>query len=361
MMEHPTYEPVFEFTRGEIRESLHYGAIAVVDNQGQLSAWVGDPENVTYLRSTAKPFQALPFVESGGIQHFGLSLRELALICASHSGTDEHVEVASSIQAKVGVGELDLMCGIHAPSHGPTADALRLRGESPTPNRNNCSGKHSGMLAFAQMQGWVLEHYIDPIHPVQQKILQAFAEMCGLAIEDVELGIDGCSAPNFAIPLRNAAWGYARLCDPSSLSTDRADACRTIVQAMTTFPDMVGGPDRFDTLLMQVAGGKILTKGGAEGYQGIGLMPGALGPGSPALGITLKIADGDLSGRARPAVTLEVLRQLGALTKSELEALSRFGPSSSLINHRKLLVGEARPIFHLHISQPLADLISVEI
>jgi L-asparaginase II len=340
------YDLVVELTRGPIVESVHFGAIAVVDATGSLLASVGDPETVTFMRSSAKPFQALPFIEMGGDQAFGLTPREVAMLCASHSGTDEHVAVVSGIQRKVGISEQDLMCGTHWPYSEPAAQGLRQRGEQPTPNRHNCSGKHTGMLAHARLRHAPLENYIDFEHPVQKAILKAFAEMCGLAEDQVVLGVDGCSAPNFAAPLRNAALGYARLFDPSGLSPERAAACQRITHAMTSNPDMVAGPGRFDTLMMGIASGRILTKAGAEGYQGIGLAPGALGPGTPAVGIAFKIADGDVGGRARPMVGLEILRQLGAVSKHELDELAQFA-SHPLYNWRQLQVGEIRPAFKL--------------
>lgn len=343
----PSYTPVFELTRGEALESIHYGSITVVDAQAHLVAWSGDPQTVTFLRSSAKPLQALPFIEHGGQAAFGLTLREISLMCASHSGTDDHVAVLRSIQAKAGLQESDLMCGFHPLSHLPTVEAMRQRGESLSPNRHNCSGKHTGMLAHARLHGWTTVDYINPSHPVQQEIIKTFAEMCGISQEDIKHGTDGCSAPNFAVPLRSAAFAYARMADPSGLSAARADACRTITTAMRSYPDMVGGPDSFDTLLMQVIGDRIFCKGGAEGYQVLGLLPGAVGPGSPALGIALKISEGDQRGQARPAVVLDLLRQLGAITPAELQALAGFGPSFPLYNWRKLLVGEARACFQL--------------
>ncbi|MEJ2348590.1 MAG: asparaginase [Anaerolineales bacterium] len=343
------YSPVFELTRGETIESIHFGAIAIVDVEGRLVAKHGDPSAVTFLRSSAKPFQALPFIEKGGAAAFELSAAEIALICASHSGTDEHVATVRSIQEKSGVREADLMCGVHPPLDEATAEALRQRGEEPTPNRHNCSGKHTGMLAYARMEGWSTADYIDPDHPVQESILQTFAEMCAtyasvrLSPEQVALGVDGCSAPNFAVPLRNAALAYARLCDPRGLSRARAAACRTITNAMSSHPEMVAGPGRFDTRLMEVGAGRIVAKGGAEGYQALGLLPGALGPGSPGVGIAMKISDGDLKGRVRPGVSLEVLRQLGALSPAQVQALADFGPVSPVRNWRGLVVGQARP------------------
>jgi L-asparaginase II len=350
------YQPIFELTRGQTVESIHNGAVAVVDVYGNLLAWYGDPDAVTFLRSSAKPFQALPFIEHGGQARYQLTPREIALICASHSGTDDHVAVARAIQDKAGISESDLLCGVHPPYHEPTAEALRERKEKPTQNRHNCSGKHTGMLAYVNM----LEHlsneahsnlpYIDPNHPIQQEILHTFAEMCDVPVESVKIGIDGCSVPNFAVPLRNAALAFARLCDPKAggiKDPARAAACQTIVTAMTSHPDMVGGPGRFDTQLMNACQGKILIKAGAEGYQGIGIMPGVLGPGSPAIGITLKIGDGDLRNKARAAVVLEVLSQSGVLSREELSSLASFGPKFPIYNWRKIVVGEGRPCFTL--------------
>lgn len=344
------YSPIFELTRGETVESIHYGSVAVVDAHGQLITEFGDPYTITFLRSTAKPFQALPFIEHGGHERYGLTHREIALICASHSGTDAHVAVVQSIQRKSSVSEADLLCGVHPPSHEATAEAMRQRGELPTPNRHNCSGKHTGMVAYARLEELPTEDYINPSHPIQKIILNTFAEMCNLPPEGVALGTDGCSAPNFAVPLYNAALAYARLCDPAAGNVTppaRAEACRTITTAMSTNPDMVGGPGRFDTRLMEVAQGRIISKSGAEGYQGIGLLPGTLGPNSPALGIAFKISDGDLKKRARPAVALEILRQLGVLTDNEIGTLAEFGPSFPIYNWRKLVIGQAYPSLEL--------------
>jgi L-asparaginase II len=343
------YQPIFELTRGRIVESIHFGAAAVVDAQGQLLAAVGDPQAVTFLRSSAKPFQALPFIERGGHEKFGFTPREIALTCASHSGTDEHVQVIKSMQAKIGVTVDDLLCGLHYPIHEASADAMKVRGELPTPYRHNCSGKHTGMLAHAKLRGLPTADYVDFHHPIQESILQAFAEMCGLPAEQVELGIDGCSAPNFAVPLYNAALGYARLCQPDGLTPERATACQTITSAMMAHPDMVGGPERFDTVLMRVGNGKIVVKGGAEGYQSVGLLPGALGPASPGIGIAIKISDGDPTDRARHGVALAILQALGALDEAQLAQMAAFGPAKKLYNYRKLNVGESRPAFKLKL------------
>jgi L-asparaginase II len=350
------YQPIFEVTRGRIVESVHFGAVAVVDSGGRLLAWYGNPKGMAFMRSSAKPLQALPFIERGGDQTFHLTSKEIAIICGSHMGSDEHVEVIKGIQAKVGVQESDLLCGTHLLSHLPTVEAMRERGEVPTPNRHNCSGKHTGMLAHARMCGMPITNYTNPEHPVQKNILETFSEMCGILPERVEIGIDGCSAPNFAIPLSNAALGFARLCDPRSLSQERMAACRRITSAMMANPIMVSGVGRFDTRMMEVCSKRILAKTGAEGYMALGILGGALGAESPGVGIVFKVADGDIAlrdadgnfrNRVRPAVALEILKQLGYISETESEELAEFGPVRPVINARKTVVGESRPAFSL--------------
>lgn len=341
------YQPLYLLKRGEVVESIHYGAAAIVNAHGELIAWLGEPQVVTYLRSSAKPFQALPFLERGGVERFNLTLKEIALLCASHSGSDEHVATVRSIQQKAGISEDELLCGVHPPYDEIVAERMRQSGEQPTPNRHNCSGKHTGMLAFARMENLPTADYINPSHPIQKLILETFAQMCDLPVSGVAVGIDGCSAPNFAVPLYHAALGFARLCEPSQLGKPRASACSLITHAMSAHPEMIAGHGRFDTHLMQVANGRLIAKAGAEGYQGIGLLPGALGNRSPALGIVLKISDGDARGKVRAAVTLEILRQLGALSQYELQTLAEFGPILPLYNWRKISIGEAQPCFQL--------------
>lgn len=340
------FSPLVELTRGPLIESIHFGALAIVDASGQLFASVGDPRLVANLRSSAKPFQALPLIESGGGEQFGFTDREVAIMCASHSGTDAHVAVLQSAQAKIGVHESDLQCGVHNPGDEETARDLLLRGEQPTPYRHNCSGKHTGMLAQCVLNHEPTGDYLDNDHPIQQTILRTFAEMTDMDVQDVLVGIDGCSAPTFAVPLFNAALGYARLCDPSRMPDARSRALRHIFGAMTSNPDMIAGPQRFDTLLMETGGGKIVAKGGAEGYQAFGLAPNALGPGSPALGVAYKVIDGDTDGRARPVIAMAVLRQLGALDAAQLEALKRYD-ARPIFNWRRLEVGVIRPAFTL--------------
>jgi L-asparaginase II len=346
MPEYP-FLPVLELTRGEAVESVHFGALAIMNSLGELVASHGDPNATSFLRSSAKPFQALPFIENGGHIHWNFSKREISIMCASHTGTAEHFNVLSSMQAKINVTQDDLLCGIHPPVDAPTREALLARGEAPTPNRHNCSGKHSGMLAHARLINAPIENYIAHEHPVQRRIIQAFSEMCDVGLDEISIGIDGCSTPVFAIPLQKAAFGYARLCDPHELPHQRASACQIITDAMMSHPEMVSGPGKFDTRLMDTTRGKIISKGGAEGYQQIGIMPDVIEPGSPGLGIAIKISDGDVRSRARPAIALEILRQLGAITANELKELSEFGPRFPIENWRKIIVGEAYPVISL--------------
>lgn len=350
------FQPLFDLSRGRIVESIHFGAVAVVDALGRLLYSYGDPRTVTFLRSSAKPFQALPFFERGGPGTFGLTQKEQALICASHEGSDEHVRTAESIQAKAGIRESDLQCGVHMPGDAAAYKALISRGEAPTPNRNNCSGKHSGMLAHAKMRGLPLDTYLDPGHPIQQDILSAFAQLCEHPRENVEIGVDGCSAPNFAVPLYNAALAFARLCDPRDQPAARANALRQITTAMTGHPEMISGPDEFDCRLMKAGEGSIVSKRGAEGFQAFGIMPGRVGTASPGIGIAFKVSDGDLlfrtinvepRNRVRPAVTLEILRQIGVLGQTQAKELAEFGPILPVKNHRGITVGESRPVFRL--------------
>ncbi len=346
--------PVFELTRGRLVESVHVGSIAVVDSTGKLIASYGDPHLVAFLRSSAKPFQALPFVERGGVEHYGYTARELALSCASHDGARIHLNTVKEMQNKIGIEENDLQCGGHLPSDVEMLRMFINENKKPTNNVNNCSGKHTTMLAHARMRELPLENYLDIEHPIQQDILNVICEMCGIEREKVELGVDGCSAINFAMPLYNAALGMARLCDPRELSESRATACKKITSAMTTYPEMISNYGEFDCELMKIGAGKIVTKRGAEGFQIIGLLPEAAD--SRGMGIAFKVIDGDASrmndalesrSRVRPAVTLEILHQLKRLSETQLKSLERFGPEKQLKNYAGILTGKSYPVFKL--------------
>lgn len=347
-------QPLLEVTRGKVVEAVHYGSIAVVDSHGKLIASYGDPDTVAFLRSSAKPFQAIPFVEHGGVEHFGYTETELSISCASHIGSAMHVQAVAAMQRKIGIEESQLQCGAHLPDDAPMFKELITSGRAPTANLNNCSGKHTTMLAYAKLRGYSLEDYLDIDHPLQQDILDSFSDVCLIPTRDISIGVDGCSAPNFAVPLFNAALGMARLCDPHALAEPRASACKKITAAMMAHPEMISGYGEFDQQLMKTGEGKILCKRGAEGFQIVGLMPGALGHNSAGMGIALKVMDGDASrlggnlnwgSRARPAVMLEALRQLGALSTKQEQALAAFGPALEVKNHRGIVTGQSQPVF----------------
>jgi L-asparaginase II len=346
--------PLLELIRGRIVESVHLGSIAVVDSHGKLMASHGDPQLVAFLRSSAKPFQALPFVERGGVEHFGYTPRELSLTCASHEGARIHLDAVRELQIKTGIREEQLQCGGHLPGDPEMLREFILQGRKPTHNVNNCSGKHTTMLAHAKMRGLPMENYLDIGHPIQQDTLSVLSEMCSIEREKIELGVDGCSAPNFAVPLYHAALGMARLCDPRSLGEVRAAACRKITSAMTAYPEMVSNHGEFDCELMKVGGGRVVTKRGAEGFQVAGVLPRT--PAEPGLGIAFKVLDGDAArmtddlefrARVRPAVTLEILRQLAVLDETQVKSLAQFGPAKILRNLAGLVTGESHPVFIL--------------
>ena len=341
----PRAAPLVEVWRGPLVESRHRGHVAAVDASGRLLARLGEPDTVTFMRSSAKPLQALPLLTSGAADRFGFDEREVALACASHSGQDLHAETAARMLRKIGLDEGALKCGVHEPFDADTARALRERGETPSILRNNCSGKHAGMLALALHLGAPPESYDDPAGPVQQAILRAVAQFSGLEASAVAVGIDGCGVPVFGMPVRAMALTYARLvAPPAEFDEATRRAAARIVAAMAAHPEMIGGTvERFDTKVMRAAGGRVISKVGAEGVYTAGVLPGEGWPGG--LGLAFKIEDGE-DRRARPTVAIECLRQLGVLNGDALEALSPYA-KFPVRNHRGELVGEIRPLFEL--------------
>lgn len=334
-----------EVRRGSIVESRHRGHVVAVDGAGRTHARLGEPETVTFLRSSSKPHQAVPLVGSGAADRFGFTPRELAVACGSHSGQDVHVETVAGMLRKIGLGEDALRCGVHEPFDAETARNLRERGERPGILRNNCSGKHAGMLALALHLGADTATYDHPENPVQQAILRAIAQFSGVPASDIALGTDGCGVPVFGMPVRSMALMYARLvAPPAEFDEPTRRTCARVVEAMVTYPEMVGGTrERFDTEVMRAAAGRVVSKVGAEGIYTAGILPCERWPGG--LGLAFKIEDGE-DRRARPTVAIEALRQLGVLNADALEALSPYA-SFPVRNHRGDFVGEIRPSFAL--------------
>ncbi|MSP11561.1 MAG: asparaginase [Chloroflexi bacterium] len=340
------HQPLIEIRRGNIGDIVHRGSFAVANFDGSLLASAGDPELRAWTRSSLKPFQALPLVESGASAALGLTPRELAVVCASHAGEPDHLAAVQSILRKAQVPVGMLSCGVHPPLNDAAAQSLLLAGQKPTSLHANCSGKHAGMLALAAYLNLPLETYRFPDHPVQKAIRRILARFTGLPEAELALEVDGCGVPNYAMPLRSMAMAVARLCDATIFESWREEACYEIINAMTTFPEMVGGTGRFDTLLMRVANRRLICKGGAEGYQIIGLLPGARGRGAAAQGIAMKIEDGDGGNRARPRIVIELLRQLGVLSEQDIAALYPFNEMQVYNLHREV-AGSYAPVFDI--------------
>jgi L-asparaginase II len=344
------YSPIYHIVRGGVVESVHYGSIAVVNSSGKLVAWYGNPSTISFFRSSAKPLQAISLIEMGGVDRFSMTGEEIAITCASHSSTDLHLKTIYQFQKKIGVTESDLRCCTHQPSNQFVRAKLRDQGLSPTQNHHNCSGKHTGMLGLAAIMNVSAKDYIAPDHPIQKQILTVMAEMCGLETSEIKLGIDGCSVPTFAMPLFNAALGWARLVDPQDLPDSRKIACQVITQAMVENPYFVAGPGRFDTRLMEAGEKRIISKAGAESYQTAGLFPDPQTTDTYGYGIALKISDGDQGKRARKAVMIEILRQLKILSSEQISKLEDIGPYQEYSNQCQRVIGEGKPCFQLKYS-----------
>ena len=306
--------------RGETVESIHRGHLIVVDGGGNEIFKLGNPEIVTFWRSSAKSFQVLPFLTSGGAEHFDFSDEEIALACGSHSGEEIHVKTAAQMLEKIGLNETDLQCGAHSPFNDKVSKELIRRGEKPTQLHNNCSGKHSAMLAFAKHTGADLKTYLEPENQIQKEILRVVSEFTENTEDKILLGTDGCSAPNFAISIRAMARAFAKLVNPPENFDEKTKrACQKIVSAMVEFPEMIGGCERLDTEIMKTGNGKIISKVGADGVYSAGVLPSE--KWKRGLGIAFKVEDGD-DKRARPVVAIELLRQLEVLDEEDLRQYS---------------------------------------
>jgi L-asparaginase II len=284
-------------TRGDLVESAHAVSVAVVTHGGGVVAAAGDPHLVTFWRSAAKPFQALPLLEEGGAAHYGLGTEELALACASHSSEPIHLEVTDRFLGKIGCTEEDLACGPHPPLGAEVASRLTREGGRATPRWSNCSGKHSGMLAQAKHRGWPTKGYEAKDHPVQQRIMAGMEQWTGVPTARLSLAVDGCQATCFGLPLSGMARAYAAL---GAAATPELGILR---DAMMTRADLVAGTGRSCTDVMQAAPGKVIVKLGADGVY-CGALVGT------GFGFALKVEDGDM--RTLPVALLAVLDALAA-------------------------------------------------
>lgn len=337
-----------EVRRGGITESRHRGHIVAIEPTGNIVAALGAPHTITFLRSSAKPFQAVPLLVSGAAERFGFTDEEVALACASHNGEPLHTQLAASMLKKIGLEPDALKCGVHEPYSPEAAAVLRAHDQLPNVLHNNCSGKHIGMLAVALQLGAPTENYETPENPVQRAIARVVSEFTEVPLEDLAVGVDGCAAPIFGTSVRAMALAYARLVSPpASFDEPTRAACERIVRVMTAHPELIGGTsDRLDTEIMRAARGLVVSKVGAEGVYTAGVLPCERWPSG--LGLALKIEDGD-DKRARPTVVIESLRQLGVLHDESLEAVSRYA-FFPVQNRRSEVVGEIRASFELKLA-----------
>jgi len=321
--------------RGNAVESVHWGSIAVVNAEGRLMYRVGDPYVSTFTRSSAKPFQAIAVIESGAAKKYGFTTKELAIMCGSHSGERSHVETVAGILEKIGLNESHLQCGIHVPHRYMAVNMTPEPGVLFSQLEHNCSGKHAGMLAVAVHKGYSLEDYLALDHPVQLMIRKATSEICNCPEEKISLGIDGCSAPNFAMPLYNMALGYARLVTPNSVPKEKALVYGAIYRAMMEYPEMVGGTARFDTIIAKSPGEPLVSKAGAEAVHCFAFV-------DRHLGAAIKITDG--ARRALYPVAIEFLYKMGMRSKTALFADFH---RPIVTNWRDIEVGHIEPGFQI--------------
>jgi L-asparaginase II len=330
------FAPLIELSRAGTPECLHFGAVAVVNRQGKLLAQVGNPHWLSYTRSTLKALQALPFVNAGGPRHFGFNQQQVALLCASHNGEDSHVAQVDGMLAKTGLSYKALQCGCHMPHLFTTLEKAPPPGYVYDERNHNCSGKHSGFLAYCVQHGLSTADYVDPQHPLQQAIRRDVARAVGIDADDLKMGIDGCSAPNYAFPLSKLAYGYARLASGAQ-DSEFGESFAQLSEAMTAHPDMVSGTARSDLAFMQAGRGDWVTKVGADGVQAFA---------SKSRGEAFAIKISDANKPALFAATVEVLDQLGWLDDAQSTQLAKWR-AERLVNLRGLVVGRRQPVFKL--------------
>src|SRR5467141_2304528 len=324
-----------ESWRGTVLESRHRVHVAVVDASGKLVAQAGDPEYRTFWRSAAKPFQAVPLLEDGVVERFGLTREDLALACASHSSEPGQVALVREFLQRVGCSERDLMCGPHRPLSDAVAKDYETRGVRLTAVSSNCSGKHTGMLALAKYHGWPTEFYARIEHPVQQRCLAAISEYTDVATKEVGVAVDGCGVACFALPIRNMALAYARLrisdfglrIGEGEVKSAIRNPQSAIIEAMLHHPDLVAGEGRPCTELMRAHPGRVVTKVGAEGVYSALLV-------RESLGVALKVEDGHSVASALAIAS--VLAELG-LKPQPASLLTK-----PITNSRGETVGEMR-------------------
>ena len=331
-----TFEPLVEHTRGTFAEIIHAGAIAVVDHHGKVLGSVGDADAVCFTRSTLKPFQALPFMQGGGPAYFGFEPEHIALLCASHNGEDMHVLKVDEMLTRVGRSRASLQCGCHVPlrfSYGGLTPPVGLEFDE---RHNNCSGKHAGFLAYCVQHGLPLDDHLLPTHPLQRAIRQSVAAVSRLGEGQLAAGVDGCSAPNYAMPLSRLAFCFARLAGGRQ-DAEFGEAFESLGNAMLAHPEMVSGTGRNDLAFTKAGRGDWLTKIGADGVQ-------VIASKTRRQAIAIKVISGNMPALYTAAVT--ALEQAGWLDDEQRELLKPWGPQQ-ILSAKGVQVGEIRTAFQL--------------
>ncbi|PCI03392.1 MAG: asparaginase [Hyphomicrobiales bacterium] len=320
---------IIEVSRGNLVESIHSADMAICDAQGNLIAAFGEVEKAVFPRSAIKSFQALPRVEAGVDEQYGFADHHTALSCSSHNGEAIHVDGASEILAKAGLDVSDLECGVHFPELEADRAKLHIAGKKPSALHNNCSGKHSGMLAFAKSQGFDTQNYVSRDHPIQKEIAANLTDLMGVPHSESICGIDGCSLPTYAVPLANIAKAAAKFGSGEGMGKERASATQKIIHACCDHPMMVAGTDRGCTRIMAALGRKCFVKGGAEGlYMAI----------IPELGVGIAIKANDGARRASEVLIAQLIASVLSMNDEERAKIERIA-NPELKNWNKILVG----------------------
>lgn len=316
--------------RGGHVESFHRGSFVIVDEKGHIIRQSGDVKKPIFPRSALKPIQTISLIESGAADQWQVTPQEVALGCSSHYGEDIHVAAVEKWLHRLHLDESDLKCGLHRPMSGSVARSLERKGQRYSQLHNACSGKHTAFLTQAVFYGNGIEDYYARTHTVQQRVEQIMTEMMSYDFKHTPHGIDGCSIPALMVPLYNVALGMARMTSAQDVPPQRQKACKRIVEALQTYPQMLAGSGVFDTLVIETTKGGVLPKMGASGVQ-VAILP------QHKVGIALKVDDG--SNAAAELVMLALLHQGNYITTDEYEALT---PVRPILTYRGLKVGEMR-------------------
>lgn len=321
-----------EVYRGGVLESFHRGVVCIVNAEGEIVFSAGNSHQLCYPRSAMKFMQVLPLIMSGGMEHFGLTLEEIAVMCGSHNAEPEHLRVVRSILHKINCTEEDLECGAQYPTSKKYADELLCSATPPSAIHNNCSGKHAGMLAWCRLMNVPVHNYIHTTHPLQQRILELCELMYGYSRTDMQTALDGCSAPIFSIPVYNQAWAYARLVSGKMADEHINKACFVVVKAVSEYPFMVAGTKRYCTDMMKITAPEVIGKTGAEGVFCMSLT-------ARKWGVCIKIDDGKMQPQYNVAQAL--IESSGLFSGEMLTGLHAYA-TYPVHNFNKLETGEVR-------------------